>query len=102
MQPAELLSLRSSIEECSILRSPLFTVGEYQAHQLLGSGAFGNVYKVRTQGLSINWGMGGRGKGGQGVGGREQGVGGGGGGGGQGAGGGGQAGGGRGYIPSQS
>ena len=81
MQPAELLSLRSSIEECSILRSPLFTVGEYQAHQLLGSGAFGNVYKVRTQGFVYKLGDGGQGEGGQGVGGqgaggRGQGVGG--------------------------
>lgn len=46
LQPTELIILKTSIEECSIIRSPLFTVGGYSAYELLGSGAFGNVYKV--------------------------------------------------------
>jgi serine/threonine protein kinase len=47
MSEAALSGLRSAIEETSINRSPIFTVGGYSAHELLGSGAFGNVYKVK-------------------------------------------------------
>ena len=48
LQPAELTGLQSAIEEANPLRSPLFSVGGYYVQELLGSGAFGNVYKVFT------------------------------------------------------
>ena len=48
MQESERDVIRGNIESANQNRAPIFTIGGYAVLELLGSGAFGSVYKVHT------------------------------------------------------